>query len=192
MLGGQTHLRRLHTRKEMGIWSILLDENSEEFGEWFSKPVNSFLSALEIYCTRALLDRDSRVDYTEVLKWFPPITEKMNKPLCLLYQAYLEPWEYEENEYQKYLAANQSGPFPPMTQEQFLNTCYLMQDVDPWLTPRKMQEIVRALVKTLSILKPEDTWWYDANDTIPDLKDLLNELENAKRLGIKKVRFGYG
>ena len=176
----------------MAIWSTLLDENSEEFGEWFSKPVNSFFNGLEIYCTRALLDQDSRADYTEVLNWFPPIFEDMDEPLCLLYQAILEPWGYEENEYQQYLAENPSGPFPPMTQEQFLNNCYLMRDVDPWLTPQTMQKIVRELVQVLSNQKLEDTWWYSAKHTIPDFQELLNELENAERLGIQKVRFGYG
>lgn len=175
----------------MAIWSTLLDEKSELFGEWYSKPVHTFISVMEIYCSRSLFHSDFREEHTMVLNWFPLIIERMNEPLCLLAEANHEPWDYKENEYQQYLKEQQAEQFlSPMTQEQFINECYL--SVDPWLSPKHMQNIVDELVQILNLLKLEDTWWYSEQHLIPSLQELSKELENAKRQGIRKVRFGYG
>ena len=175
----------------MSIWAVLLDENDEEVGEWFSQAVFSFCAeALLVYCDRGDFSRQEREQSVEILEWFPPISQAMNEPLCLLSRAFVPPWRYVEEDYENYLAEMRSWRgTTPMSPSEFAAMC--ATPPDPYLEAERMARIVQDLLRVLKERRPSETWWYNEEYSWSAFEELLEALHQAQDDGIWNVRFGF-
>ena|SRR5258706_10493544 len=173
----------------MGVEAIIEIENGERVGHG-SKAVAGLLSTLLTYC-----DLKNRKDVSlsqdrEILQWFSVIADRMNQDVCLLSTIlYWGEMKYTVDEYERYQSEWGKSSMSLMTKAEFVTFC---RELDAkWTDLQLLHRTVNDFIRTLEIINPPDTFWYEREVSLGSLYDLSRTLIVALAQGHTRARFAF-
>jgi hypothetical protein len=151
-----------------------------------------FVTPLSLYCSwesQGSPEENFEPWMRENLEWFSSIAGEMKENLCLIAQTISIPWEYSENQYEKYQADCQAAHpnYPGMSKDEFVHACRRMEQA--WTDTTTLRIIIDDLIQALKKVHPPDTWWYEEKLSLKDLELFSRTLSAVAEKGHQKVRF---
>jgi hypothetical protein len=123
-----------------------------------------------------------------VSEWIRSFESHSNKNFCHLIQLishsyYGGEWDYERDDYQKFIRAN---PSYSISEEEFVSTLDALEQ--KWTDIDELIHAVEEIYLEMSKGYLEDTEWFNSSDTLEDFQALLESLRLAKDRGSEEVR----
>lgn len=120
------------------------------------------------------------------LNFFLPVVSKISNLELLSNVWYEGDWDYQDNEYEKFLV---NSPNMPLPQDEFEKCIHQMRD--KWTNPFILLEILIQLQDELLQNPIEDTWFFDQKCTMADLSALISALQNLKLDKNERIRLKF-
>ena len=123
---------------------------------------------------------------SEVQIWFTELESKHT--LCQITEPLLQSWydgnwQYQEDEYERYL---QEHAHTPMTEETFRETIHTLNS--RWSATQPLRASTEALLQRLTSVDRTATCWYHPQATPLELQALIDTIERAEENGATLVR----
>ncbi len=155
----------------------------------YSKAIATlFTGPLLNYCYhRAVGDTANQEEwFEEIVEWFDNLTSGMQENLCLIGQA-IHGWEYSADDYEQYLSDSANDdPSSRLSKERFLQECQTVEQ--KWTDTDALKRVIDDLIRVIDEMRPRETWWYDEENTLTDLRLLSQTLNAAFQMGYRQVR----
>ncbi|MEM8534279.1 MAG: hypothetical protein AAGF95_25760 [Chloroflexota bacterium] len=142
------------------------------------KALLAFLVPLELFC-------QGKAE-AEVQHWFAALESKQT--LCQITESFLHSWydgnwQYQEDDYGRYL---QEHVHDPMTEATFRETICTLNS--RWSATQPLRASAEALLQRLTSEDRTATWWYHPQATPLELQALIDTIERAENSGATLVR----
>lgn len=148
-----------------------------------------FLEPLLNYCFHRAADITTHQEewLEEVVQWFANLTASMREDLCLIGHAIYGGWEYSADDYEQYVSDSAyEDPSHLLSRERFLQECQATEQ--KWTDTDALGRVADDLIRVIDEIHPRETWWYNEEDTLPDLRLLSQTLKAALKMGYEQVR----
>ena len=142
------------------------------------KALSAFIVPLELFCRGEA--------EPEVQTWFTELESKQT--LCQITEPLLQSWydgnwQYQEDEYERYL---QEHAHDPITEAIFRETVRTLNS--RWSATQPLKTSTKKLLLLLISEDRVATWWYHPQATPLELQVLIDTIEHAENSGATSVR----